>query len=79
MNHLLAKIMVIWLTFDLFMARSSLLPYTSVWAPFVCMGKMLSISDDSSEVARPMAPVFHVEPPRSVCVGGGGGGGWGGG
>ena len=69
--------MVVWLTFDLFMARSSLLPYTSVWAPSVCMGKMLSISDDSSEVTRPMAPMFHVEPPRGVCVcvGGGGQGG----
>ena len=28
------------------MARSSLLPYAFVWAPYICMGKMLRISND---------------------------------
>ena len=38
-----AKIMVVHLTFDLFMAKSSLLPYVFVWAPYICIGKMLRI------------------------------------
>ena len=28
------------LTFDLFTARSSLLPYGIVWAPYICMEKL---------------------------------------
>ena len=43
------------LTFDLFTARSSLLPYAFVWAPYICMGKMLRISNDfSSEASGPV-------------------------
>ena len=46
------------------MARSSLLPYAFVWAPYICMGKMLRISKDfSSEASGPMLLKFHVEPP----------------
>ena len=52
------------LTFDLFMARSSLLPYAFVWAPYICMGKMLRIPNNfSSEASGPVLLKFHVEPP----------------
>ena len=52
------------LTFDLFTARSSLLPYAFEWAPYICMGKMLRISDDfSSEASGPMLLKFHVDSP----------------
>ena len=48
--------------FDLFTARSSLLLYAFVWAPYICMGKMLRISNDfSSEASGPMLLKFHVE------------------
>ena len=50
------------LTFDLFTARSSLLTYAFVWAPYISMGKMLRISSYfSSEAANVLK--FHVEPP----------------
>ena len=50
------------LTFDFFMARSSLLPYAFVWAPYICMGEMLRISNDfSSEASGPMLLKFHVD------------------
>ena len=46
------------LTFDIFTARSSLLPYAFVW------GKMFRISNDfSSGAPGPMLLKFHVEPP----------------
>ena len=46
------------------MARSSLLPYVFVWAPYICIGKMLRISNDfSSEASGPMLLKFHVESP----------------
>ena len=52
------------LTFDLFMARSSLLLYAFVWAANICMEKMLIISNDfSSEASGPVLLKFHVEPP----------------
>ena len=51
------------LMFDLFTARSSLLPYAFVWAPYIRMGKMLRISNDfSSETSWPILLKFHVEP-----------------
>ena len=37
---------------DLFMVRSSLLPYAFVWAPYICMRKMLRISNDFSSEKR---------------------------
>ena len=50
------------MTFDLFTARSSLLPYAFVWAQYICMGKMLRISNDfSSEASGPMLLIFYVE------------------
>ena len=49
--------------FDLFTARSSLLPYAFVWAPYMCMGIMLRTSNDFfSQAAMPMLLKFHVEP-----------------
>ena len=39
------------MTFDLFTARSILLHYAFVWAPYICMGKMLRISNDFSSEA----------------------------
>ena len=50
---------------DLFTGSSSLLPYAFVWAPYICMGKMLRISNDfSSEASGPMLLKFHVESPQ---------------
>ena len=49
--------------FDLFMARSSLLPCAIVLASYICMGKMLRISNFFSEAARSVLLKFHVEPP----------------
>ena len=52
------------LTFDLFTARSNLLLYAFVWAPYICMEKMLIISNDfSSEASGPVLLIFHAEPP----------------
>ena len=52
------------LTFDLFTARSSLLSYAFVWAPYICMGKMLRISNDFFfEASGPLLLKFYVEPP----------------
>ena len=52
------------LTFNLFTARSSLLLYAFVWAPYICMEKMLIISNGfSSEASRPVLLKFHAEPP----------------
>ena len=52
------------LMFDLFTARSSLLPYAFVWALYICMEKMFIISDDFfPEASRPMLLKFHVAPP----------------
>ena len=52
------------LTFDLFTAESSLLLYAFVWAPYICMEKMLVISNDfSSEASWPVLLKFHAEPP----------------
>ena len=52
------------LTFNLFKARSSLLLYAFVWAPYICMEKMLIISNGfSSEASRPVLLKFHAEPP----------------
>ena len=46
------------------MARSSLLLYAFVWAPYICMEKMLIISNGfSSEASGPVLLKFHVEPP----------------
>ena len=42
------------LTFDLFTSRSCLLPCAFVWAPYICMGQLLRISNNfSSEAAEP--------------------------
>ena len=41
-----AKMMFCTLTFDLFTARSSLLLYAFVWALYICMEKMVIISND---------------------------------
>ena len=50
--------------FDLFTASSKLLPYALVWAPYICMRKILRISNDfSSEASGPMLLKFYVEPP----------------
>ena len=54
------------LTFDIdITARSSLLLFAFIWAPYICMEKMLIISNDfSSETSGPGLLKFHVEPPR---------------
>ena len=37
--------------------------YAYVWAVYICMEKMLIISDDfSSEASRPVLLKFHAEP-----------------
>ena len=52
------------LTFVLFTVRSSLLLYAFVWALYICMEKMLIISNDfSSEASRPVLLKFYAEPP----------------
>ena len=52
------------LTFNLFTARSSLFLYAFVWAPYVCMEKMLIISNGfSSGASGPVLLKFHAEPP----------------
>ena len=52
------------LTFNLFMARSSLLLYAFVWAPYICMEKKLIVSNGfSSEASGLVLPKFHAEPP----------------
>ena len=52
------------LTFDLFTARSSSLPYAFVWALYIWMGKLLRISNDcSSEASEPILFKLHMEPP----------------
>ena len=41
-----------------------MLLYAFVWAPYICMVKMLIISNDfSSEVSGPVLLKFHAEPP----------------
>ena len=43
---------------------SSLLPNACVWAPYICMGKMLRISNDFySEDFGPILLEFHLKPP----------------
>ena len=62
----LLKLLKWWSYIDdlFFTARSSLLPYAFVWAPYIFMKKMLRISNDfSSDVSGPMLLKFHVEPP----------------
>ena len=56
------RIIVRWhLTF--LTARSSLLPYAFVWAPYIWIGKLLRISKDfSSEATEPNLLKFHIEP-----------------
>ena len=50
--------------FDIITAKSSLLLYAFVWAPYICMEKMLIISTDfSSEASGPMLLKFHVTSP----------------
>ena len=50
--------------FDFFTARSSLLSYAFVSAPYFCMEKMLIISNDfSSQASGQVLLKFHVEPP----------------
>ena len=52
------------LTFNLFTARSGLLLYAFVWAQYICMEKMLIISNGfSSEASGPVLLKFHAEPP----------------
>ena len=49
---------------NLFTARSSLLLYAFVWALYICMEKMLIISNgSSSEAYGPVLLKFHAEPP----------------
>ena len=58
-----AKIIVIhWqLTFY---GQIKLLLYAFVWAPYICMEKMLIISNGfSSEASGPVLLKFHAEPP----------------
>ena len=51
------------LTFNLFTARSILLLYAFVWVPYICMEKMLIISNGfSSEASGPVLLKFHAEP-----------------
>ena len=46
------------------MARSSLLLYAFVWAPYIYIEKMLTISNDFSfEASGPVLLKFHAEPP----------------
>ena len=45
------------------MARSDLLRYAFVWALYICMEKIVIISNDYSEASGPMLLKFHVEPP----------------
>ena len=62
----LPKLLKWWSYIDIwpFTARSSLLLYAFVWAPYICMEKMLIISNDfSSEASGPVLLKFHVEPP----------------
>ena len=50
--------------FDLSKARSNLLPYAFVWALYICMEKMVIISNDfSSEASGPVLLKFHMAPP----------------
>ena len=52
------------MTFDLFTARSSLLLYAFVWAPYICLEKKLIISNDfSSEASGPVLLKFYADPP----------------
>ena len=51
------------IAFDHFTAWSSLLPYAFVWAPYICMGKMLRILNNSSEAPGPMLLKFFWESP----------------
>ena len=52
------------MTFNFFTARSSLLLYAFVWSPYICMEKMLIISNGfSPEASWPVLLKFHVEPP----------------
>ena len=45
-------------------ARSGLLLYAFVWAPYICVEKMLIISNGfSSEASGPVLLKFHAEPP----------------
>ena len=62
----LPKLLKWWLYIDIwpFQARSNLLPYAFVWAPYICMGKMLRISNDFfSEASGPMLLKSKVEAP----------------
>ena len=62
----ITKMMVVHWHLTFFTARSSLLPYAFVWAPYICMGKILRISNDfssSSEASGPMLFKFHVKTP----------------
>ena len=59
-----AKIIVNHWHLTFFTARSSLLLYAFVWAPYICMEKMLIISNDLfSEASGPVLLKFHSEPP----------------
>ena len=50
--------------FDLFTARSSLLLYAFVLSVYICMEKMVIISNDFfPEASGPMLLKFHIEPP----------------
>ena len=53
------------MTFDLFTARSSSLPYAFVWALYIWMGKLLRVSNDfSSEASELILFKFHMEHLR---------------
>ena len=58
------KMMVVLLRLTFFKARSSLPPFAFVWAPYMCMWKMLRITNNfSSEAADPVLLKFYVAPP----------------
>ena len=50
------------------MARSSLLLYAFVWAPYICMEKMLIISNGFSSEASEGA-VYLTSPGRPADIG----------
>ena len=63
-RSIIAKMIIIRWHLIFFTASSSLLPYAFVWAPYICMGKMLRLLNDFfSEAAGPLLLKFHMEPP----------------
>ena len=51
--------------FELFTARSNLLPYAFVLAPYICMGKMLRLSNDVSSL-KPLSQFAQISYGASL-------------